>query len=224
MQSDLLNPELYTDETTHTFMEDVFTCEAEAIQKAKRLDPTAVAPDYIIAYLEKAMDDAQKEFVESAMVMPTYTAVSNKLIRVSLDYPTTPKGVATLTGIGKCLAFCTFSPAIFFTSLFPADEEGRRFALSVVGSSVIGNAFVNVLSPQNSEGSLQFVEVMKDIVRKRQSKTAFGKMYDLKSAEEIAEVIRHVPDVMAKTGLTQEECASNFAATIQALDKFGYEK
>lgn len=224
MQNDLLNPELYQDEATRTFIEDVFTCEAEAKMKAKQLDPTAVAPDNIIVYLEATMEEAKKQFLESAVIIPTYTAFSNKMLRLSMDYPTTDKGVSSLINVGKCFAFCSFAPAIFFSSLFPSDDEGRKFALSVVGASVIGNTFVNILSPVNHEGEIEFVEVMKDIVRKRQSKTIFGKLYDLRSSQEITNVVRFVPEVMVKTGLTPGECASNFAATLQVLDRFGYEK
>jgi hypothetical protein len=223
MYEELLNPTLYKN-ASQTFIEDVLTTNAGK-EIARQLNTSILANDNVFSYLEMAQERARRQFERSALVFPTITVWHReKWLRAVFQYPQTLAGVKKLIALSKCLAYCSFSPFVFFSSIFPADDENNRFGVSTIGTTIAGNSLLFIDNPQNIDGKIQFKHITSDIVRKDQTRTAFGKIYDLHSPQEIDRIIKCVPKICNKLKCSKEQCAANFSATLSSLERFNYEK
>jgi hypothetical protein len=223
MYEELLNPTLYKN-SHQAFLEEVYT-NSSGKEMARQLDKTILANDNIMSYLEITQDRARKKFEKSAIVFPTITIWHNdKWQHTVFHYPQTLTGVKKLVAFGKCLAFCSFSPFVFFSAMFPADEDGKRFGVSTIGTTVTGNSLIYVDNPQNVNGKMQFQHVTSDVIRKGQTRSAFGKMYDLVTQQEVERILKCLPKVCSRLKTNKERCAASFSATVWTMDRFGYNK
>ena len=240
MYDKLINPDLYLeDPLVASFIENLNEPEIDSASdtKLQSLIKEMMAPDDIKELNFKLANDAFEQIQKHGTLLPGFTGFigPDQPIRLASDIPQNRNQVQNFLVAGKSLSFIRSCQCMFFSCLQPLIEGKPSFVpsdinypwgLLVIGSSLRGNCFLWLSELTAESGEFRISPIERQITREGQYLYPYSRFFHIADEIEMREIIKQIPKLITKspTLLTETEAIVNFATTLKALQRFGYDK
>lgn len=241
MYDELINPDLYLDDPlVASFIENLNEPEIDSASDAKLqfLIKEMMAPDDIKELNFKLASDAFEQIQKHGTLLPGFTGFvgPSHPVQLTSDVPQNKSQVQNFLVAGKSLSFIRSCQCMFFSCLQPLIDGKPSFGpnidanypwgLLVIGSSLRGNCFLWLSELTTESGEFRISPIERQIKREGQYPYPYSRFFHIADEVEMQEIIKQIPKLVAKspTILTETETLVNFATTLKALQRFGYDK
>jgi hypothetical protein len=236
---EMINPDLYDNSFVAGFMDTLLEPEIDSASDIKlgTLKKEMMATDDIEMLTDPLSEQAQEQIVSTGTLAPqfaTFPARDHKInFELETEIPTKPEHIRNFLYAGKALGMTRLSQCTFFSTMqplkdgFPAigDEvtDLCPWGLMVIGSSLRGNCFVLLKQITRNAQNMCFNIVHQQILREGgYVDYPFSQFFYIQDANEMDGIVSQIPKLIMRSNQSERDCIVNFAATLKALQHFGY--